>query len=147
MSLTPFLRRAVLAAGLLALPGAARPAGAQAVSAADVAQIRSVITRQLGALQRDNAKAAFLLASPQLRAEFKTPQAYMRDARTAHAPLFRHSGASFRALWILDGEVVQQVALTDDTGALWSVYYPMRRQADGHWRIERPRLVASAVAI
>jgi len=139
------LLRGLVAALLVALLGAAPPAAAERLSDADVVAIRSVIWQQLDAFRRDNARAAFLLASPQLRAEFKTPEAFMRDVRASRAPLLRLSTASFRALWILDHDVVQQVALTDGNGVTWSAYYPMQRQKDGSWRTNGCRLVPTGL--
>jgi hypothetical protein len=140
------LRRGALAA--LLLLSHALPARAEPLTESDVAAIRSVIYRQLDAFRRDNAKAAFSLASPQLRAEFKTPEGFMREVRASRAPLFRSSSVAFRAVWILDDEVVQQVSVTDERGAVWSAYYPMERQKDGTWRTNGCRLVGKgAVSI
>jgi len=36
---------------------------------------------------------------------------------------------------VVDGEVIQPVRMTDAEGNAWIALYPMRRQADGVWRI------------
>ena len=131
----------VLAWFMSALPGVAF---AQRVSEDDVLEIRSVIFRQIEALQRDNADEAFSLASPRLRAAFKTPENFMRDVRASLGPLYRSAALAFRTMLILDDEVVQQVKVTDRFGAAWSVFYPMQRQKDGTWRTNGIQLVREA---
>lgn len=124
-----------------ALPGVAF---AQRVSDDDVLEIRTVIFRQIDALRRDNADEAFSLASPRIRAAFKTPESFMRDVRASLAPLYRSAALAFRTVLILDDEVVQQVKVTDRFGVAWSVFYPMQRQKDGTWRTNGFQLVREA---
>jgi hypothetical protein len=133
---------AAIAAALLLPPAPARAAG---VSGEDVAEIRTVIYRQIGALRQDRAREAFELASPQLRATYRSAAHFLREARELHAPLYRSSSVSFRALWILGEEIVQQVSVTDSTGASWSAFYPMERQKNGTWKTHAWRLVPTTL--
>jgi hypothetical protein len=131
---------------LAALAGlAGSPECLAGLSGQDVVEIRAVIYRQISALKKDNAREAYSLASPQLRAAFRSPEHFMRDARTSYAPLYRSSSMAFRAVWILDNEIVQQVSVTDVSGASWSAFYPMERQKDGSWKTHGLRLVSGAL--
>ncbi len=123
-------------------------AAAGPLNDADVREIRAVIARQIEAFREGDAAGAFLLASPRIRAAFRTPERFMRDVRASFAPLTRPASAAFGALVILDDEVVQQVKLTDRSSGVWRAYYPMQRQRDGTWRANGYQLVReTALAI
>jgi Domain of unknown function (DUF4864) len=129
---------------LLALAFAV-PAGAFAVetrlSGADVAEIRSVIHRQIDAFGRDDAQGAFALVSPRVQQSFGSPERFLETMRTAYRPVYRPKGVSFLDLVVLSGEVVQRLQVTDRSGAVWVAYYVMQRQKDGSWRTHGCRLV------
>jgi hypothetical protein len=136
----------LLAAALLACAFSfalffAAPAAAATISGEEVAEIRTVIYRQIEALRQDRAREAFALAAPQMRATFRSPEHFMRETRASYAPLYRSSSVAFKAVWIVDHEVVQQVSVTDASGAQWSAFYPMERQRDGSWKTRSWRLV------
>jgi hypothetical protein len=136
------LLRSALTGALLA--ACAPHAAFAALGGEDLVEIRAVIYRQVGALRRDAAREAFAFASPEVRAAFRSPEHFMRDARASYAPLYRSSSLAFRAIWVVDDEIVQPVSVTDRTGAQWSVYFPMQRQRDGSWKTNAWRLVPGA---
>src|SRR6267142_1934978 len=108
-----------LAAPAIAQPG---PALAQAgVTPEDLAEIRAVIHRQIEAFRRDDAREAFALVSPGVQETFGTPERFL--------------------------DTVQQVQLTDRSGAVWLAYYGMQRQPDGSWRTNGCHLVQPARTI
>ncbi len=119
----------------------ARPVIAGPVSESDVREIRAVIARQIEAFREGDAAGAFVLASPRIRSAFRTPERFMHDVRTSFAPLTRPVSAAFGAMVVLDGEVIQQVKLTDRSSGVWRAYYPMQRQRDGTWRANGCQLV------
>ena len=121
-------------------PAAADPR----VTAADLAEIRAVIHRQIDALRRDDAQGAFALVSPAVQQAFGTPQRFLDEMRLAYRAVYRPASVSFRQPLLLSGDVVQQVQITDDAGALWLAYYAMQRQHDGSWRTNGCHLVQPA---
>lgn len=61
--------------------------------------------------------------------------------KSAHCAVYRPASVRFRDLMLIGEDVVQQVQVTDRSGAVWLAYYAMQRQADGHWHTSGCRLV------
>jgi hypothetical protein len=117
------------------------------VSGTDLAEIRAVIHRQIDAFKRDDAKGAFVLASPGVQKAFGTPERFLDTVRMAYRAVYRPATISFLDLKVFSGEVVQQVQIVDRTGGLWVAYYAMQRQQDGTWRTHGCHLVQPAKSI
>ena len=111
------------------------------VSAADEARIRAVLAGQLAAFQRDDANAAFAVASPAIQQIFQTPDIFMQMVKTGYAPVYRPRKVEFRGLVDTGGIPVQRVYLVGPDGVPVIALYPMERQADGNWRIDGCTLV------
>jgi len=135
----------VLAVALL-LPGLA--AADNRVTSGDVAQIRGVIQRQIEAFRRDDARGAFALASPGVQEAFGDAERFLEVVRTSYRAVYRPAAVAILRLRVTGAdEAVQQVQLTDPSGALWLAYYGMQRQKDGSWRTSGCHLVAPARTI
>lgn len=113
----------------------------------DVAEIRGVIHRQIDALRRDDARAAFALVSPSAQAEFGTPERFIEAVRSSCRPVTRPLGVAFVGLVVLGDEVIQEVRLTDPAGVPWLAYYTMEQQRDGSWRMNACNLLPAARSI
>ncbi len=111
------------------------------VSEADEARIRAVVADQLAAFQRDDANAAFAVASPSIQQRFQTPGIFMQMVKTGYAPVYRPRKVEFRDLADAEGIPVQRVYLVGPDGVPVIALYPMERQADGSWRIDGCYLV------
>jgi Domain of unknown function (DUF4864) len=114
------------------------------VTADDLAEIRTVIHRQIDALRRDDARSAFALVSPDAQQAFGSPERFLEAMRVAYRAVYRPAAVSFREPVLLSGDVVQQVQLTDGAGEVWVAYYAMQRQHDGSWRTNGCHLVQPA---
>jgi hypothetical protein len=132
------LRRRFLV--LLFFGFAAAPAAAQ-VPAEDARAIRAVITEQLDAFARDDARHAFSLAATGIRERFGTPEAFIDMVRTGYPVVYRPRSVQFDDPVVAEGVVLQPVRMTDAAGAAWVALYPMERQPDGAWRINGCQLV------
>jgi hypothetical protein len=117
------------------------------ISAADATEIRAVIHRQIDAFRRDDAQGAFALASPGVQQAFGTPERFLDVVRASYRPVYRPARVAFLDLVVIDGEVVQQLQLSDRTGAVWVAFYAMQRQRDGSWRTNGCHLVPPARSI
>jgi hypothetical protein len=136
------MRALVLSLVLLA------PAWAQAgITADDLAEIHAVIDRQIDAFKRDDAKSAFALVSPDVQEAFGTPERFLATVRVSYRAVYRPARVIFLGLTVMGSDVVQQVRLTDRSGAVWHAYYAMQRQKDGSWRTNGCRLVHPARTI
>ena len=111
------------------------------VSGSDLAEIRTVINRQIDAFRRDDARGAFALASPSVQQSFGTPERFLEVVRMAYRAVYRPAKISFLDLVVIGGDVVQQIQLTDRAGGVWLAYYAMQRQDDGSWRANGCHLV------
>jgi hypothetical protein len=111
------------------------------VTAADAAEIRAVIHRQIDAFRRDDARGAFALVSPGEQEAFGTPERFLETMRTSYRAVYRPATVSFLELVVMSAEVVQQVQVTDRSGSVWVAYFAMQRQRDGSWRTNGCHLV------
>jgi len=122
----------LLSLWLFAISTSARAAD---VSVADAAAIRAVVSQQLDAFARDDARRAFSLATDGIRARFGTAEAFMAMVRSDYPVVYRPRNIEFDKPLVIEGEIVQPVRMVDDQGAAWVALYPMARQANGVWRI------------
>jgi chlorite dismutase len=106
----------------------------------DELEIRDVISRQLDAFKRDDAAAAFALATEGIRAQFGTPENFMLMVRASYPAVYRHSSVRFEKIGLVAGITTQAVTLTDNEGRAWLALYPMQREKEG-WRINGCQLV------
>jgi hypothetical protein len=121
---------------LLALP----PAGAQSTGEAG---IRAVITDQIEAFRRDDAAAAFAIASPEIQAIFRDPDSFMRMVATGYPEVYRPRSFRFLALAEEDGRLLQRVIVEGPGGGLVTAVYDMVEVA-GRWRINGCLLLRGA---
>jgi len=115
--------------------GASVPACAQAVSEVDARAVRTVVSAQLEAFAKDDAKRAFSYAAPSIRAMFGTPERFLAMVRAGYPVVYRAADVTFLVPLRLESDLVQGVHLTDGDGTLWLATYRLERQPDGSWRI------------
>ncbi|MSO97968.1 MAG: DUF4864 domain-containing protein [Rhodospirillaceae bacterium] len=95
--------------------------------------IHRVIERQLDAIRRDDAEAAFSLAAPNIRRAFKTASTFMALVAKDYLPMKRWEAATFLDLRTFDDHCVQRVKLVDDRGEIAVANYAMVQAASGDW--------------
>jgi ketosteroid isomerase-like protein len=116
----------------------AGPAAAQdeALPAADVAAIQSVITQQLDAFRRDDAQAAYAFASDGIKAIFPDVRVFMQMVRDGYPAVYRSREAEFQRVSFLQGAMwVQEALIVGADGTVMQALYTMERQPDGSWKI------------
>ena len=118
------------------LPIVADPGQIQgAVDTANEAAMRLLIEAQIAAMRADDWPGAFALASPDLQAQYGTPDA-LKDDVTAHcAPLPAIASAEFIDIVTFRGLPTYRVTLADGNGLTTTAYYLVRRLDDGSLRI------------
>lgn len=97
--------------------------------------ITEVIGAQLDAFKRDDAAAAFAIASPEIQAVFGSPETFLHMVAASYAPVYRPQATTFLDLLEQDGMLIQRVLFTGSEGGQVLALYTMLRQADGSWRI------------
>ena len=135
-------RRTLIGRGLglgLSLVGAA--AFADDVPAALAVRAREVVQAQLDAFAADDARRAFLLASPGARRSLGSPDNFINLVRKRYAVVYRPASVTFLKPQLIDGAVVLGVQMTDINGAGWLATYTLERQSDGLFLIGGCELV------
>ena len=132
-------------AALLLMLGMAGPGWAQTeLSAADRAEIRTVITQQIEAFRHDDGEAAFAFASRGIQDQFGNPDRFLDMVRRAYPAVHRPRAVDFSELLTGDSTIVQQVELVGPDGEAALALYSMERETAGLWRISGCTLVKSA---
>jgi hypothetical protein len=124
-----------LAAALLCTAHATRAADVD-LPRSDRAAIRRVITEQMAAFQRHDAKAAFQRAAPAIQDMFGTPENFMMMVRREYPPIYEPRSFLFGDLDVVAGELTQSVTVVDHDGNPFAAFYLMAHQGDGSWRIQ-----------
>ena len=126
--------RLIILITLLLLPMTAVGEDMVKPDAADRAEIIFVIESQVAAFRRDDAVAAFSLASPTIRAQFGDAGTFLAMVAALYRPVYRPRRLEFLDLKSMDGQWVQRVLVMGPEGAFVMALYPMVR-VDGRWRI------------
>jgi len=114
---------------------AAVPALAAEISGADRDAIRSIVTGQLNALQKDDGDAAYAYASPAIRELFPSPDIFMNMVRKGYPPVYRPKSVTFGGVLDTPSGPQQRVFLTGSDGKGYVALYTLQRQPDGSWKI------------
>jgi hypothetical protein len=111
------------------------------VTDTDRTVIRSVIERQLQAFKNDDASGAFCFASPEIQAQFGTPENFMQMVTSNYQAVYRPRSVLFENMTTIQGSWTQPVLLLDPEGIPVRALYLMQKQPDGTWRINGCYLV------
>jgi len=111
------------------------------VTDTDRTVIRSVIERQLQAFQKDDATGAFCFASPEIQAQFGTPEKFMQMVKSSYQAVYRPRSILFENMTTIQGTWTQPVLLLDPDGIPIRALYLMQKQSDGTWKINGCYLV------
>ena len=134
------LAAAALAILLAATPPMPGEATAQHVIEADQIAIQTVIRDQIEAFRAGDHERAYSHAAPTIKGIFPTVERFIEMVQRGYMPLYRpaeyHFGRSLEA----DGEIHQEVIVTDESGKLWQAVYTLRRQDDGSWKVTGVKL-------
>lgn len=118
----------------MAAPMQADVAG-EPLTKGDIQAIKATVQRQFDAFARDDAAAAFALASTGIRTQFGTADKFMSVVKEQFRPVYRHRIAVFTDTERVGGAVLQTVRLTDSDDRVWVAVYRLVREADGRWHI------------
>jgi Domain of unknown function (DUF4864) len=108
---------------------------ATGLTGAEAAAMRSLIEEQIAAMRAADWPAAFVLASPDLQAQYGTPAALGDDVTAHYAPLPAVATVRFIDIVTFRGLPTYRVSLADADGRVTTAYYLVRRLEDGALRI------------
>lgn len=128
-SIRTFLWTAGLSAALV-LPALAD----EPLDAATKAAIQGVITKQLDALEHDNAKGAEAFAAPAIKDRFPEPSKFLDMVKEHYAALIHPRSKTFGETTSSPQGSLQKVTIVAADGTVWTAVYVLQ-QIDGQWRI------------
>jgi hypothetical protein len=134
--------RMVLAALPLLLAGAAQADELANLPPAEQQAIQQVITDQIDAFRHDDDGRAFGYASPGIQFMFGDAGRFVAMVRQGYQPVYRPRSMAFGDLLVVDGNLVQELAVIGPDGKPHLARYVMEHEADGSWRIDGCVLVA-----
>ena len=108
------------------------PASAEELTAA---RSRAIVERQFDAFERDDAEAAYALASPAIKEMFVDADRFLAMVRDRYAPVYRHRSVEFGAFEESGDEARLQATLVDNDNVVWTALYSLSRDGNGDWRI------------
>lgn len=98
-------------------------------------EMRALITAQIEAMRRLDARAAFALATPELQLQYGSAENFLDQIGRDYAPLPQASRHEFLDIVLFRGYTTYRVILRDAEGRPTLAYYMLRRLADGSLRI------------
>ncbi len=110
-------------------------AGVAAPGTEDWKSIRTTVSLQLAAFQRDDATAAYDLASPAVRRQFRSAREFLRMVREDYAPVYRPRAVRFLEPYVVGAQPVQPVELISRDEETLTAFFIMERQPDGSWKV------------
>ncbi|UKO96416.1 DUF4864 domain-containing protein [Nostoc sp. UHCC 0870] len=108
----------------------------------DFIAIRAVIESQLEAFQKDDAQAAFALASPGIKEQFQTPDHFMQMVSLSYPAVYRPRSVFFEKITTIQDNITQPVLLLAPDGMPLRALYFMEKQRDDTWKINGCILVS-----
>jgi Domain of unknown function (DUF4864) len=135
---TSAIQRAAFAAiafALLATLAFAQGGAGPTHPAAEWETIRNVVTSQRQALVAGDGERAFAFATPALRRQYGSAEAFMRMVRRGYQALVDARYVELLEGAVIDGSTIQPLRLVMPDGAVLVALYTMERQRDGSWRI------------
>ena len=108
--------------------------GLATVAQADEAGIQSVISSQIEAFQVDDFDTAFTFASPTIKRLFGSSDRFGAMVQRGYPMVWRPAKVEYLGLDTIQGLLVQQVLITDQSGTLHTLAYQMVETPEG-WQI------------
>lgn len=108
----------------------------------DKVVIRNTIEKQIEAFQKDDAVAAFAIASEAIQQQFETPDNFIKMVKESYPAVYRPRSVMFRGFTTIDYYPAQIVVLMDNKGELLQAVYIMKQKQDRSWLIHGCFLVS-----
>lgn len=97
--------------------------------------IQWVINGQISAFRADDAQSAYSFAAPNVRQVFPTEEMFISMVQRDYMPLYRPVSYRFGRSSLEEGEVLQELLVTDSERQLWQIIYTLEQQDDLSWKV------------
>ena len=109
----------------------------------DLGNVRYVINQQITAFQNEDSELAFSFASPMIRAQFGSPQNFMRTVKQHYNSIYSTKSFIFGGYVAQDGHVMQEIEFISATdNSIHLAVYKLIKFKKYGWRITGVELVA-----
>ena len=108
---------------------------AEGVPSADLKAVQLVINGQISALKSGDYQSAYSFAAPNVKVAFPSAKIFISMVENGYRPLYHHSSYVFGKNTVSNGEVYQEIIVSDDARKLWQFIYTLSRQQDQSWKI------------
>ncbi|MBC8339129.1 MAG: DUF4864 domain-containing protein [Rhodospirillales bacterium] len=95
-----------------------------------------VLKRQIEAFRRDDGKAAFSYASPDVQDQYGSAASFLSRFASTYKAVYRPQSVTFLNLAYSRGRLVQRVLLLGPDGNAVIALFPMVKLDDGSWRMD-----------
>jgi Domain of unknown function (DUF4864) len=134
--MSPLFMRIFTLVGLaLAAASMQLKARAETLAEPEVQRVQQVIMAQFKAFKEDDAEAAFLTATPEIREKIGDSARFLALVRGSYPMIYRPAGIGFLAPEMDKGHVIQIVSIRDDDDKTWLALFSLVQQPDMSWRI------------
>lgn len=134
--MSPFFMRIFTLVGIaLAVASMQVKARAETLAEPEVERVQQVILAQFKAFEADDADAAFLTATPEIREKIGDSSRFLALVRGSYPMIYRPAGIGFLAPEMEKGQVIQIVAIRDADDKTWLALFSLEQQPDMSWRI------------
>lgn len=134
--MSPLFMRIFTMVGLaLAAASMQLKARADTLAAPEAQRVQEVIMAQFKAFEEDDAEAAFLTATPEIREKIGDSSRFLALVRGSYPMIYRPAGIGFLAPEMEKGQVIQIVSIRDADDKTWLALFSLEQQPDMSWRI------------
>lgn len=106
-----------------------------AIDDADVKAVQRVIGSQIFALKSGNHQTAYFYAAPNVKQAFPSVKNFISMIQNGYRPLYQHTSYIFGKNTTSNGEVYQEVIVSDEARQLWQFIYTLKQQKDYSWKV------------
>ena len=105
------------------------------VGAAETSGTQSVVRDQLHAFKTGNLERAYSHAAPNVKKIFPTLDRFTAMVEKGYGAIWQSDSFVFGRNTIINGEIYQEIIITDPKGGQWQAVYTLKQQEDGSWKI------------
>jgi len=108
---------------------------AEEVNEVDVKAVRFVIDSQISAFKSGDHQSAYAFAAPNVQQAFPSVEIFIDMVRRGYMPIYQPESYFFGRNMLSEGEVYQELIVTDANRKLWQIIYTLIQQEDKSWKV------------
>jgi hypothetical protein len=105
------------------------------VNPEDTGATQGVIDDQIAAFRSGENDRAYSHAAPNIKRIFPDPERFIGMVKGGYEALYNPESYTFGRNTFINGEIYQELIVTDRAGKQWQAVYTLKKQEDGSWKI------------